>query len=553
MEIPPLAVYRAILLVAFLFGIVVLYRTILAREKPGSRPLALLVFGALLYIAVKLVVSTFRGTPTVFLVTRLNPLAAGLATVGFFIFVIEYTGIQNPISKRNAGLLLIEPVIINSLVWIDISYLWIPRGPDPGTLSGYSWEITSIAVANQLYMNILLLVAIGLLIRFAIQSATVFRMQAVALGIAAIGPMMGNLAYYFDVISFNLAPIMFVLSATFIITAIFTKGFLDLVPMGRNAVVSNLDSGVVMIDSSRRILDSNEAVRDFFDFDDTDSIVGREITDVFAEYPGFNQRFQSTADGGDDIDSLVEYDGEYFLIERIPIEASTAAPLGYAILIRDVTEQTRRERRLEETNEQLERFASVISHDLRNPLNVAQGHLDMAIEECQSDHLDTVQQSHDRMATLIDDLLALAREGDHVSEIERVDLNELAQTCWQNVKTKQATIQIVTEGTIRADSGRLQQVLENLFRNAIEHGGEHVTLTIGDTADGFYVEDDGPGIPEEDREEVFDVGVSTSEEGTGFGLSIVREVVTAHGWDITVTEGGGGGARFDITGIETID
>jgi signal transduction histidine kinase len=483
----------------------------------------------------------------------LNPLAAGLATVGFFIFVIEYTGIQNPISKRNAGILLIEPVIINSLVWIDISYLWIQRGSDPGTLSGYSWEITSIAVANQMYMNILLIVAIGLLIRFAIQSATVFRMQGLALSIAAIGPMMGNLAYYFDVISFNLAPIMFVLSAAFIVTAMFTKGFLDLVPMGRNAVVSNLRSGVVMIDSSRRILDSNEAFRNFFEFDDTESIVGREITDVFADYPGFNQRFQSTANGGDDMESLVEHDGEYFLVDRIPIEASTAAPLGYAILIRDVTDQTIRERKLEEKNEQLERFASVISHDLRNPLNVAQGHLNMALEECRSDHLDTVQQSQDRMATLIDDLLALAREGDHVSEVEPVNLNEHAQTCWQNVQTKQATIRILTERTVRADAGRLQQVLENLFRNAIEHGGEHVTLTIGDTADGFYVEDDGPGIPEKERQEVFEVGVSSSEEGTGFGLSIVREVVAAHGWEITVTEGREGGARFDITGIESID
>jgi signal transduction histidine kinase len=80
-----------------------------------------------------------------------------------------------------------------------------------------------------------------------------------------------------------------------------------------------------------------------------------------------------------------------------------------------------------------------------------------------------------------------------------------------------------------------------------------VTLTIGDTADGFYVEDDGPGIPEKERQEVFEVGVSTSEEGTGFGLSIVREVVAAHGWEITVTEGREGGARFDITGIESID
>ena len=68
--------------------------------------------------------------------------------------------------------------------------------------------------------------------------------------------------------------------------------------------------------------------------------------------------------------------------------------------------------------------------------------------------------------------------------------------------------------------------------------------------DGFYVEDDGPGIPEENRTDIFDSGYSTTGEGTGFGLSIVKRVAEAHGWDITVTESEVGGARFEITGVE---
>jgi PAS domain S-box-containing protein len=221
--------------------------------------------------------------------------------------------------------------------------------------------------------------------------------------------------------------------------------------------------------------------------------------------------------------------------------------------LKDITERKQRERELERQNQRLEEFASIASHDLRNPLNVAQGRLDMAMAECDSEHLDVVARSQDRMATLIDDLLALAREGDQVSETEPVDLDELAESCWQTVDTKDAMISLETEQTIRADASRLQQVFENIFRNAVEHGGEDVTITIGDLDDGLFVEDNGPGIPEEDRQEVFDAGVSTSKEGTGFGLSIVRQVVTAHGWDIEATEGTDDGARFEITGVEFID
>jgi signal transduction histidine kinase len=77
-----------------------------------------------------------------------------------------------------------------------------------------------------------------------------------------------------------------------------------------------------------------------------------------------------------------------------------------------------------------------------------------------------------------------------------------------------------------------------------------VTVTVGELADGFYIEDDGPGIPEGDWQTVFDPGYSTAEQGTGFGLSIVKQVVDAHDWAIEITEGTKGGARFEITGVE---
>ena len=162
-----------------------------------------------------------------------------------------------------------------------------------------------------------------------------------------------------------------------------------------------------------------------------------------------------------------------------------------------------------------------MSHDPRSPLNVASGNLTLAQEDCDSDYLDRAEQALARMETLIDDLLALAYGGTTVTEPEPVDLTAVTADAWDTVDTKRATLANRTENEIIADRSRLHQLIENLVRNAIEHGGETVTVTIGDRDGGFYVADDGPGIPADDREDVFEMGHSTREDGTGFGLNIV--------------------------------
>jgi PAS domain S-box-containing protein len=217
---------------------------------------------------------------------------------------------------------------------------------------------------------------------------------------------------------------------------------------------------------------------------------------------------------------------------------------------RDINEQKRRGQELRRRNERLDEFTSIVSHDLRSPLNVAEGRLVLAREDCESQHLDEVDRALDRMDTLIENLLTLAREGETVTDLEPIDLTAIVEGCWTNVDTRDATLVTDIDQTIHADESRLKQVFENLVRNAVEHGGEEVTVTVGELDDGFYVEDDGPGIAKEERDDVFDAGYTTTEEGTGFGLSIVKQVVDAHDWEIHVTEGSDGGARFEITGVK---
>ncbi|MDZ7746589.1 MAG: PAS domain S-box protein [Halobacteriales archaeon] len=247
---------------------------------------------------------------------------------------------------------------------------------------------------------------------------------------------------------------------------------------------------------------------------------------------------------------LVTNDGETVetLLRAVPrygVHKDVNGALAFYI---DISER----KDLEREKNRLEEFTSIVSHDLRNPLNIAGGRVELARDECTSEHLEYAEEALDRMEELIDHLLQLAKSGAHIDETVPIDLETIINNCWQNVETADTAIVTETERVIRADRSRLSQLLENLFRNAVEHGGTAVTITVGELNDGFYVEDDGKGITEADRDDVFETGYSSSEDGTGFGLSIVKQVADAHGWTVQVTDGSEGGARFEITGVEFV-
>ena len=220
-------------------------------------------------------------------------------------------------------------------------------------------------------------------------------------------------------------------------------------------------------------------------------------------------------------------------------------------------------------NERLDEFASIVGHDLRNPLNTLSISLELAERTGDEEHFERATRSVDRMEGLIDDLLALARQGESAGEPEPVSLAAVTDDARDTVETGDATVTVTEDLTVRADRSRLRQLLENLLRNAVEHGSpnsrgeipEHpiqcggtVTITVGAIDDrGFYVADDGPGIPDDERGQIFETGYSTAGSGAGIGLAIVKRIVDAHDWEITVTDSEGGGARFEITAVETVD
>ncbi|MFB6084687.1 MAG: PAS domain S-box protein [Halorientalis sp.] len=344
-------------------------------------------------------------------------------------------------------------------------------------------------------------------------------------------------------------------------------------------IVEAVGDAVYTLDEAGRITFVNDALL---------SVTGYEEEELLGEYVGKLMRQQDVETARELIADLLDSeertratfemeaiceDGTRLRCEdNMALLVSDGEFRGTAGVVRDISQRKERERQLRRQNERLDRFASVVSHDLRNPLNVIFGRVDIARERPGEEHLDAIERSARRMERMIDDLLTLAREGRTVGETEPVDLEATARRAWKHVETHEASLSLADDlGTVQADEGRLASLFENLFRNAVEHGGETVTVTVGRIGDaesvadggraasGFYVADDGPGIPDAERDDVFDSGYSTSDDGSGLGLAIVRDIAEAHDWTIRVTDqsddrsGSPDGARFEIGGVDWTD
>jgi len=483
-------------------------------------------------------------TPELKTVVYVAGLVIGFSAVGpWLYFCSAYTGRslhQNSLIRRAAAIIFLVVVVVKVMNPIHNLYFTaeIVTTPFPhlAIQNGiFHWLVMGLSYALAI-VGYFMLLELFLQVSYDTKPFTIL--------VAITG-----LPIVFDVIGFA-SPLLINITYEPIGVAVFAVGVFYVYIDRFQAIqlAGGRDESVIVLNADDQIRDYNSSAADLFPTLTEPNVIGKPLGNVLPTI--VDARRADTA-----VIELERNDVRRYYRLTVNSFGAGQSQLGRLLILSDITHREQYRRELERQNERLDQFASMISHDLRNPLNVARGNVELAQQECDSDHLENVSDAHSRMEDMIEDVLALARQGQPIDETETIHLAPVANQCWEVVDTADAELVSDIDLTFIADRDRLQQLLENLFRNAIEHGGADVTIRVGETdgEDGFYVADGGPGIAPKDRDQVLESGYSTADEGTGFGLAIVKEVADAHGWALTITESTDGGARFEITGVEVAD
>jgi PAS domain S-box-containing protein len=542
----------------------VAYNASVHREKQGGTPLVVMMIAAIGWAAAE-GIKLLSGDPSVVWAAEIlrTPLV-DLTAAGWLYVAVEYT--EQEWLKRRSVLAVIGAVVVIDLVggltnqFHHLYFLPSSRITEAGILQA---EYGLLWYAHAIFDWIQLSGAFVLLVIQYRDVQSIYRKQTGAL---ILGMSVGWAASFLNVALKGLAltpvdyldPTPFGVAGTgvFLLFALFRWEFLQVAPVARKTLMETMDDAVVAVDANDRIIDINPAARKLLGIGS--ETLGEDVTTVLTDY----QTLIPAVSGAPDADRevAIEVDGDERHLDL------TISPLrkggGRTIVIRDVTEKRRRQqelerqRKLQERNDRLEEFGTVVTHDLRNPLTIAQSHLSFAMEDIDDtvegyEFLHDVDQALSRIDRLTEDLLTLARHGQRLTDTEPLDFNDALNRAWDDGETANAELVITSGGTIEADRQRLSHLLEHLFSNAPQHGPDDITVRAGLLENGFYVEDDGPGIPADQRNQVLEYGYTTESGGTGLGLSIVTSIAEAHGWTVTLSESDMGGARFEVTDVVT--
>jgi PAS domain S-box-containing protein len=339
--------------------------------------------------------------------------------------------------------------------------------------------------------------------------------------------------------------------------AVFRFGLFTSVPVARRNILENMADGFLVVDQAGQIIDANQQARKIFG--------GEPVIDepVKAVYPAYERELRDQRNGhaSHEYQRCIGDRDVVFDVQISPVSGIGGRVEAHIVRFSDITERKEREQELEATKRELERsnkkldqFAGMVSHDLRNPLTVIKGRAQLLRPEAPDEHVEPIESNVERMEAMIEDLLTLSRAGESVDESEPISLATVVSDSGEAISSDdiELDVDVPNDVEVEADGDRLRHVFENLFRNAREHNDPPVRIRVGTLSDGtglvsgFFIADDGVGIPESDRKAVFEHGYTTNTDGTGFGLSIVEEIVEAHGWTISVTESDAGGVRFEV-------
>ena len=332
----------------------------------------------------------------------------------------------------------------------------------------------------------------------------------------------------------------------------------------QQVLFNSMLEGLLLLDRNRKIYLANRAFKELFDI--KTELRGKTIMEALRvhELVGLVERVEAEKQVFDYELKLPELSGRWLQVNAAAISDSAGEREGTILVFHDLT----RLKQLERTREE---FVANVSHELRTPLSLIKGYVETLLDgannnpEVAAHFLKIIERNTERLELLIQDLLTISalEAGRMKLNVQSVALRPLVEKTFSDLKPPAAAKQMTLKNempdlTASADSSRLEQVFANLVDNAIKYGRAQGAVTVGGqtTGDGkveVFVRDDGPGIPAEALERVFerfyrvDKARSREQGGTGLGLSIVKHIVQAHGGEVRAESELGKGATFFFT------
>ena len=332
----------------------------------------------------------------------------------------------------------------------------------------------------------------------------------------------------------------------------------------QTALFDSMIEGLLLLDENGKVRLANRAFASLFEI--TTDIRGKTVLEVLRQHELTELLARVAAEKQVDgyelkLGGLNEH---WLQVNAAAIAGAGGEQQGTLLVFHDLT----RLKQLERTREE---FVANVSHELRTPLSLIRGYVETLLDgakdnpEVATKFLETIHRNSGRLQFLIEDLLTISEleSGRLKMNLQPVSLQPLVEKVLEDFKTQAAARRVtllneLPELTAQADANRLHQLLGNLVGNAIKYGRPDgsVRVSASRTDDGMIqvcVRDDGPGIPAESLDRVFerfyrvDKARSREQGGTGLGLAIVKHIVQGHGGRVWVESEPGQGAAFFFT------
>jgi PAS domain S-box-containing protein len=538
------SLYLPVLLVAAVVGMAVAFAAWIRGDRAGARPLTVFVAAASFWAVAEGVGVAASGLGALQFWRQVGLSLSVVIPLAWLVTVIEYTGSERWLTRRNLLLLLVEPVVFLGLVWTNGSHQFVWTDTSRAFVGPYSSLVMDFGIGfwgHQVYSHLLVAAGALLLMRVIARNKDLYRSQSTALLVAIVLPLTGNALYMFRIVPAGIDPTAmgYVLGGVVLAFALFRTQLLQVAPaireLGREELLADLDDAVLIVDENGRIVDTNPAGEHLVGRDRSESL-GRELGDLC---PDLADVLSSDAR---QTQVRVDFDGtvRYYDMRVSELDRRYAPHSGRVVTFRDVTDQRRREQRLDVLNR-------ILRHNIRNELNVVRGNVALARAETKEDgvgvRLDAAVETVDQIIDRSNKVNTLSRLFEAETD-GMLDLREHLESTLAKVRRDHpdASITIDLPETIAVDAGpSLTAVFDELVRNAIVHNdGDHpdVVVTVNDAESDdnevvVDVRDDGPGIDEQELRVLREGRETPLDHGSGVGLWLANWVVERNGGTLT--------------------